>query len=67
MKNTYLYDTHTIHADNNELYLTNNSQQIVINIDTFIKDLPTIIRLCKEQYTQSNIELMERIENSLKQ
>ena len=67
MKIIYLHDTNTIFANNNELYLINDKQQLVINIDNFIKDLPTIIRLCKEQYTQSNIDLMERIENVLKQ
>ena len=67
MKHIYLNDTHTIFAENNELYLINDKQQLVINIDTFIKDLPTIIRLCKEQYTQSNIDLMNRIKDSLKQ
>ena len=67
MKIIYLHDTNTIFANNNELYLINDKQQLVINIDNFIKDLPTIIMLCKEQYTQSNIELMERIENVLKQ
>ena len=67
MKHIYLHDTHTIFAQNNELYLINDKQQLVINIDAFIKDLPTIIRLCKEQYTQSNIDLMNRIKDSLKQ
>ena len=67
MKIIYLHDTNTIFADNNELYLINEKQQLVINIDNFIKDLPTIIRLCKEQYNQSNMDLMNRIENSIKQ
>ena len=67
MKNTYLHETHTIYATDNELYLINDKQSIVINIDTFIHDLPAIIRLCKTEHKKSNKELYKRIENSLKE
>ena len=66
MKNTYLHETHTIYATDNELHLLNDTQSIVINIDTFIHDLPAIIRLCKTEYKKSNKELYKRIENALK-
>ena len=36
MKNTYIHEIETIFAENNELILLNENQQIVINIDNFI-------------------------------
>ena len=66
MKNIYIHETHTLYAQNNELHLLNDTQSIVINIDTFIHDLPAIIRLCKTEYKKSNKELYKRIENALK-
>ena len=67
MKNTYIHETHTIYATDNELHLINDTQSIVINIDTFIHDLPAIIRLCKTEYKKTNKELYKRIENALKE
>ena len=67
MKNTYIHEIDTIFAENNELVLLNEDQQIVINIDTFIKDLPSIIYFCKKEYKKSNKELFKRIENALKE
>ena len=67
MKNTYIHEIDTIFAENNELILLNENQQIVINIDNFIKDLPSIIYFCKKEYKKSNKELFKRIENALKQ
>ena len=43
-----------------------DKQQIVINIDNFIKDLPSIIYFCKKEHKKSNKELYKRIENALK-
>ena len=67
MENTYLYDTHTLYAIDNELHLLNDTQSIVINIDTFIHDLPSIIKLCKTEHKKSNKELYKRIANALKE
>ena len=67
MKNTYIHETHTIYATDNELHLLNDTQSIVINIDTFIHDLPSIIYLCKKEHKKSNKELYKRIENALKE
>ena len=67
MKNTYIHEIETIFAENNELFLLNDKQQIVINIDNFIKDLPSIIYFCKKEYKKSNKELFKRIENALKE
>ena len=67
MQNIYIHETHTIYAIDNELHLINDKQSIVINIDTFIHDLPAIIRLCKTEHKKSNKELYKRIENALKE
>ena len=67
MKNIYIYDTHTLYAENNELHLINDKQSIVINIDTFIHDLPSIISLCKTEHKKSNKELYKRLKQSLKE
>jgi hypothetical protein len=66
MKNTYLHETHTIYATDNELHLINDKQNIVINIQTFIHDLPSIIYLCKKEYKKHNKELNIRLKQSLK-
>ena len=67
MKNTYIHETHTIYVDNGELHLINDKQNIVININTFIHDLPNIIYLCKKEYKKHNKELNIRLKQSLKQ
>ena len=67
MQDIYIYDSHTLYAIDNELHLLNDTQSIVINIDTFIHDLPAIIRLCKKEHKKSNKELYKRIENALKE
>ena len=67
MQDIYIYNSHTLYAIDNELHLLNDTQSIVINIDTFIHDLPSIIRLCKKEHKKSNKELYKRIENALKE
>ena len=64
--NTYLHETHTIYVDNGELHLINDTQTIVINIQTFIHDLPSIIYLCKKEYKKTNKDLNIRLKQSLK-
>ena len=66
MKNIYIHETHTIYVDSGELHLINDKQNIVININTFIHDLPSIIYLCKKEYKKTNKELNIRLKQSLK-
>ena len=66
MKDIYIHETHTIYATDNELHLINDTQTIVINIQTFIHDLPSIIYLCKKEYKKTNKELNIRLKESLK-
>lgn len=63
--NIYIHETHTIYVDNGELHLINDTQNIVININTFIHDLPSIIYLCKKEYKKTNKELNIRLKESL--
>lgn len=47
---TYIHETHTLYADNGELYmLYDDDKQLTFNIDTLYKDLPSIVRLCVEE------------------
>ena len=64
--NIYIHETHTIYATDNELHLVNDTHSIVININTFIHDLPSIIYLCKKEYKKHNKELNIRLKQSLK-
>ena len=66
MKDIYIHETHTIYVDNGELHLINDKQNIVININNFIHDLPSIIYLCKKEYKKHNKELNIRLKQSLK-
>ena len=66
MKHTYIYDTHTIYVENNELHLINDNQTIVFNIDTFINDLPLIIKLCVKEHKRNNKELYKTLKKPLK-
>ena len=66
MENIYIHETHTIYATDNELHLVNDTQTIVINIQTFIHDLPSILYLCKKEYKKTNKELYKRLKQSLK-
>ena len=66
LKYTYLHESHTLYTDNGELHILNDTQHIVINIDTFIKDIPSIVYMCKNEYKKTNKELFKRIKNALK-
>mgnify|MGYP003628114511 CR=1 FL=1 len=63
---TYLHESHTLYTENGELHIINDTQHIVINIDTFIHDLPSIVYMCKNEYKKTNKELFKRIKNALK-
>ena len=66
MKDIYIYDTHTLYAMDGELHLLNDTHSIVINIDTFMHDLPTIVSLCTKEHKKTNKELYKRLKQSLK-
>ena len=66
MKDIYIHETHTIYVENNELHLINDMHSIVINIDTFMHDMPTIVSLCSKEHKKTNKELYKRLKQSLK-
>ena len=57
-KHTYVHEIHTLHCSDGELYLGYGEQEqcLVINVDTFYKDLPSIISMvCKENTKQQKM------------
>ena len=68
-KTTYIHETHTLYADNGELYIIydDNDKQIVFNIDALYRDLPSIIRLCVEEKKKHDKFLANELQNTLKE
>tara|TARA_R110000796_G_scaffold215745_1_gene331775 strand:+ start:1714 stop:1974 length:261 start_codon:yes stop_codon:yes gene_type:complete len=66
LKHTYVYDTHTLHCADGELYIGyGKDRSLVINIDTIYNDLPFLIsEVCKEQ-KKNQEDTLERIKDSL--
>ena len=57
-KHTYVHEIHTLHCSDGELYLGYGEKDecLVINVDTFYKDLPSIISMvCKENTKQQKM------------
>ena len=48
---TYIHETTCLYANNGELYMLygDDDKQLIFNIDTLYKDLPSIIKLCVEE------------------
>jgi len=66
LKHTYVYDTHTLHCADGELYIGyGKDRSLVINIDTIYNDLPGLIsQVCKEQ-KKNQEDILDRIKESL--
>jgi len=66
LKHTYVYDTHTLHCENGELYIYyGDDRSLVINIDTIYNDLPFLIfQVCKEQ-KKNQEDTLKSIKDSL--
>jgi len=45
MKHTYIHETHTIWADNGEVYLQTENDTIVFNARNLLRDLEPILYL----------------------
>ena len=75
-KTTYIHETHTLYADNGELYMhfrktTDDEDTILIfNIDTLYNDLTSIVRLCIKDKKKRNklmaLEFKNLFQNELK-
>ena len=70
-KTTYIHETHTLYADNGELYLLYDDgdydKQLVFNVETLYNDLPSIIRLCVEQKKISDKNTLERLKSTIQE
>jgi hypothetical protein len=68
LQHTYVYDIHTLHCANNELYIGyGTDRSLVIDINTIYNDLPFLIsQVCKEQ-KKNQEETLNRIKESLKE
>ncbi len=66
LQHTYVYDIHTLHCANGELYIGyGNDRSLVIDINTIYNDLPFLIsQVCKEQ-KKNQKETLDRIKESL--
>jgi hypothetical protein len=68
-KYTYVHEIHTLHCSDGELYLGYGEKDecLVINVDTFYKDLPTIISMVTKENTKQQKMYAEGIKESIKQ
>ena len=66
LTHTYVYDTHTLHCANGELYIGyGTDRNLVIEINTIYNDLPFLIsEVCKEQKKNQD-DILDRIKDSL--
>ena len=66
-KYTYVHEIHTLHCSDGELYLGygDKDECLVINVDTFYKDLPSIISMVSKENTKQQEMYAEMIKESL--
>ena len=66
-KCTYVHEIHTLHCSDGELYLGygDKDECIVINVDTFYKDLPSIISMVSKENTKQQEMYADMIKESL--
>ena len=66
-KYTYVHEIHTLHCSDGELYLGygDKDECIVINVDTFYKDLPSIISMVSKENTKQQEMYADMIKESL--
>lgn len=64
---TYVYDTHTLWASDNELYMQygDDDKTIVFNIDTLYSDLASIVRMVTKEHEKSEKYLKEDLKKTL--
>ena len=68
-KNLYIHEIHTLHCSDGELYLGYGDKDncLVINVDTFYKDLPSIISLVTKENRIQQECYAEMIKESLEE
>ena len=68
-KHTYIHEIHTLQCSDGELYLGygDKNECIVFNVDTFYKDLPSIITMVAKENTNQQEMYADMIKESLKE
>ena len=66
-KVTYIDEIHSLHCSDGELYLGYGEKDecLVINVDTFYKDLPSIISMVVKENTKQQEMYADMIKESL--
>tara|TARA_R110001599_G_scaffold281762_1_gene483581 strand:- start:323 stop:580 length:258 start_codon:yes stop_codon:yes gene_type:complete len=66
-KHIYVHEIHTLHCSDGELYLGYGEKDecLVINVDTFYKDLPSIISMVVKENTKQQEMYADMIKESL--
>ena len=66
MKNTYIHETHTIWADNGEVYLQTYTDTIVFNARNLLQDLEPMLYLTIKEVNKENKDLKDRLKETIK-
>jgi len=66
MKNTYIHETHTIWANNGEVYLQTENDTIVFNARNLLPDLESILYLTIKEVNKENKDLKDRLKETIK-
>ena len=66
MKHTYIHETHTIWADNGEVYLQTENDTIVFNASNLLKDLEPMLYLTIKEVNKENKDLKDRLKETIK-
>jgi hypothetical protein len=66
-KNLYIHEIHTLHCSDGELYLGygDKDECLIINVDTFYKDLPSIISMVSKENAKQQEMYADLIKESL--
>ena len=66
-KHTYIHEIHTLQCSDGELYLGygDKDECLVINVDTFYKDLPSIISMVSKENKKQQEMYADLIKESL--
>ena len=66
MKNTYIHETHTIWANNGEVYLQTENDTIVFNASNLLRDLEPMLYLTIKEVNKENKDLKDRLKETIK-
>ncbi len=66
MKHTYIHETHTIWADNGEVYLQTENDTIVFNARNLLQDLEPMLYLTIREVNEENKDLKDRLKETIK-